>query len=324
MKSKFLIICVFLLGGLLFFSSCIKNEITPLGDTGTPRIKIREAPENIQYFSPFSGTKVVDLVTIRRDEVSEAGVNKTITVKVTNNLDSLDSYNYDYDTEYEPFPDSVATLVTTNGVSQSGNDYVVTFAPGVTAVTISMIINGDKWDPSYSYANYLVLTDGGGDQINPLANEALTAIAIKNQWDGNYKVTGSMVDFASSSLSGPYPWNVTLLTSGLYSFQVRDNDYTGGIYHKILSGTSNSYYGSFGIQINMNPDNTVNSVINVYGQPAGNGRSAELDPSGLNYYDPSTKTLYIKYWMNQTGISGLPDPPHRTSFDEVYTFTSPR
>ena len=68
----------------------------------------------------------------------------------------------------------------------------------------------------------------------------------------------------------------------------------------ILSGTSLSYYGSFGPTFTFNPttDKLV-AVTNSYGQPAANTRSAEIDPSGTNNFDPATKAIVVKFFMKQ-------------------------
>lgn len=129
---------------------------------------------------------------------------------------------------------------------------------------------------------------------------------------GDYICTGTMIDYTNSSLTGAYPWNVTLQPSTVGQMELVDDDYTGGVYHWIKSGGGNSYYGQFGVVINLDSANNVISVINKYGQPSSNGRSGELDPSGVNKFDPVTKVLKVKYWMNQNG-------GHRTSFDEVMT-----
>ncbi len=148
---------------------------------------------------------------------------------------------------------------------------------------------------------------------------AIYAFGVRNQIDGSYTQTGTMIDYANAGLTGWYPNDTYLITNG--ALQVNMYDRTiGGIYHAISNGGSLSYYGSFGVQINFNADYTVASVVNIWGQPAGNGRSAELDPSGVNKWDPVTKTLKIKYWMNQPAVLA----PHRVSFDETYTYNGVR
>ncbi|NLR82338.1 DUF4998 domain-containing protein [Chitinophaga eiseniae] len=128
-----------------------------------------------------------------------------------------------------------------------------------------------------------------------------------------YTCTGQMIDHTNASLTGAYPWNVTLRPTGATQLELVDNDQTNDVYHKILSGGNGSYYGSFGVVFTLDNNYRVISVVNKYGQPSSNGRSAELDPSGINKFDPNTRTLQVKYWMNQPGAT------HRTSFDETFS-----
>jgi len=129
-----------------------------------------------------------------------------------------------------------------------------------------------------------------------------------------------MVDFANAGLTGPYPWNVALVTSGPTQVKLMDLDYTKDFYHKIKSGSADSYYGSFGVVFNFDGSDNVTSVANLYGQPASNGRSASLDGTGVNKFDPSTNTLDVKYFMDQPSVIA----PHRTSFDEHFEYVGPR
>lgn len=139
------------------------------------------------------------------------------------------------------------------------------------------------------------------------------AVVPVNPASGRYVCTGSMIDYTNASLTGAYPWNVALRQTGPYTLELFDEDQTKDVFHKILSGGSPSSYGSFGVVLQLDDQHRVVSVINKYGQPASNGRSAELDPSGVNKYDPVAKELKVKYWMNQPGNT------HRTSFDEILT-----
>lgn len=134
-----------------------------------------------------------------------------------------------------------------------------------------------------------------------------------NLMAASYVCTGTMTDYTNALLTGPYPWNVTLRAVTATQLELVDNDNTNDVYHKILNDGGVSYYGEFGVVFNLDNNYNVISMFNKYGQPSSNGRSGELDPSGVNKFDPVTKTLKVKYWMNQPGNT------HRTSFDETFT-----
>lgn len=204
MKIRFLNYIVGSLALTLFLSSCIKNEVKELGTAGTPRVRLGEAPANILYFTPFSDVKTVHLVTVRRDEVSQAGVDQPLTVKLTNVTDSIDAYNNAEGTNYEPLPDSLFTVIANKGVIRSGNVYTVTFQPGETAVTIPIALNGAKWNLSRTYAMYFKITDPAGREITTGHSEAIAALAVKNKYDAVYEITGTLVD-ANGLYTGDYP-----------------------------------------------------------------------------------------------------------------------
>lgn len=148
-------------------------------------------------------------------------------------------------------------------------------------------------------------------------NVGFVKMGAKNMYDGEYSVDGTMVDAASATIHGSYPNHVYLITQDGVSVGMWDLD-VGGYGHLIMSGTAYSYYGSFAPVFTFDASNNVTSVTNIYGQPAANGRSGQLDPSGINKFDPATKTLSVSYWMNQPGST------HRTHFVEVYTYLGAR
>lgn len=342
MKSIFknLHLLMAILGITMLFSSCIKDDLVKLGDTGTSRVKISESPTNIQYFSPFSGKKIIDLGTIRRDAVSESDVNQALTVTVVNKKDSIDAYNDAEGTSFEPIPTTLYTLITDRGVTKvNDSTYQITFAPGVTAVPISISVDGDKWDLLKTYGMYFKFADVGGKEIASGQSELFAAIAIKNKWDGVYEVTGSMTDFSNATLthfndflssagntSGVKPpVQIELRTSGPNSCVRYDNYYYGGYYIPINSNGSASQYGSFDIVLDFDPvTNKITNVTNYYGQPApANGRYASLDPDAANTYDPDTKTIEIGFRMHQPSVITIA-PYVRTVWKETWKWIKDR
>lgn len=143
---------------------------------------------------------------------------------------------------------------------------------------------------------------------------------VKNKYDGVYNVTGTMVDFANAALTGYFPMNYHLITTGTSSVDGFDPDVWEDYFVPIKSGTATSGYGSFCPQFVFDASNKITSVTNYFGQPAGNGRSAELDPSGVNQWDPTTRTIRVKFWMNQPSVIA----GHRTAFDWTMTYKGAR
>lgn len=254
-------------------------------------------------------------VTLKLDFDAVAKYNAQLAADAIAAGDTLDDGTADFD-PFDLFPDSLYTIPS----------MVVNIPKGTKDVDFTIKVNTSKMSLSDNYILPVVIESVEGDPnavISDNIKSLLWYIQAKNRFDGHYTVTGEMVDATNAGLVGPYPWDVYLVTQGANQVAIYDNEYTHDLYHKIKSsngdGTfSDSYYGVFGVLITIGADNKVTSVVNIYGQPASNGRSAELDPSGENVWDPEKKELKVKYWMNQPG------PTHRTSFTETFKYVGSR
>ena len=174
---------------------------------------------------------------------------------------------------------------------------------------------GDDWALGYSIASI----DKQGYTISGNLHEGIVAFGIKNKYDGHYRVTGTMVDVSNATLTGRYPMDVFLVTQGGGSVAMFDNA-IGTYAHSISSGGGLSFYGSFAPLFNFNASDNISSVVNIYGQPAGNGRSAQLDPTGINKWNAATRSIDVKYFMLQPSVA----VPYRTSFNEHFEYLGPR
>jgi hypothetical protein len=234
--------------------------------------------------------------------------------KVTIAVDTsiVGAYNATNDQSYDYLPSDVFTAPTS-----------ITIPAGSLQGSAKLSVNITKlltYGSSFATGLAITTVSGGSGQIETAHSRIPIIIQVKNRYDGEYTVTGSMVDYSNATLTGPYPWDVYLITSGPNQVQLFDNDYGKNIDHKIQSGANDSQYGSFGVVFNFDADGNVTSVVNLYGQPASNGRSASLDPSGINKYDPATGSLDVKYWLDQPAVW----TPHRVSFDEHFEFVGAR
>lgn len=153
----------------------------------------------------------------------------------------------------------------------------------------------------------------------------LVRVLARNKFDGIYTVTGTLTDLGAATITGNYPMTIKLVTSSSFTCTVEEPAAAAygspPIFHSIKSGGAFSVYGSFGMVITFDASNNVASMINYYGQPASNGRSAALDALGVNKYDPAAKKVTVKYNMFQPSV--IPVGP-RVIFDEVWTYTGPR
>ena len=131
-----------------------------------------------------------------------------------------------------------------------------------------------------------------------------------------------MVDAANPSITGQFPIGVNLETSGGSSviLNATEGPFAGAYFYPILNNNSPSGYGSFTPVFILDANDNVVDVVNAYGQPAGNTRSAQIDPSGTNKWFASDKHMDVKFWMNQPSVIA----GHRTSFNLHFAYVGPR
>lgn len=147
-----------------------------------------------------------------------------------------------------------------------------------------------------------------------------TPTSTLNPWDGKYRLEGTLTDAKDPAFVWPgntYLYNVETVSSTQIRLISIDLGFAG---HLLKNGINLTYYGTFGLLVNFDPaTNKITSITNSYGQPSASGRTAVLDPSGINTWDPVTKNIKIKYWMDEAGFAG-----HRTSFDETWVYIGAR
>jgi hypothetical protein len=317
--NKFILFITILLAG----ASCIKEVDVNEGIANNEKtiIKLPQASEELWNIAldAIPGVQTVKVLEVRRDAATNSGLQEAITVKIAPNNGAITAYNTTHSTNLVPFTNY--TLETSEGVKMDGANYVVPFSAGEFVKFIKIKFDPTTLDLSKRNAMAFKVIDGGGATISA-SQEALVEIAIKNKYDGVYRVTGTMTDYANATLTGYFPQDVELITTGAVTVKMIPID-LGIEGHLILSGTSLSYYGSFGPVFKFDENNNVIEVTNIYGQPAGNTRSAALDATGVNKWDAATKKLTVKYVMKQPSVITAP-PNIRVLFDEVFTYLGPR
>lgn len=190
-------------------------------------------------------------------------------------------------------------------------------ANGTLPVQITVDKTGLTVDTTYGL--YFKIEEVSTGTIIPDAKELLVKITLRNRWDGRYRVTGTMTDVTEPTYAFTEQDVLLITTSPTQAKVIPIKLGIAGLIIKI--GGSDSYYSNFGPVFNFNSENKVTSVVNFYGQPSPTaGRSAELDPSGANNWNPSNKSMSVKFWMNQPSVI----TPHRSSFTTTWTYLGER
>jgi hypothetical protein len=308
---------------LFLLSSCLDNTgnldvFNSVNNKGIISIGQAEPGLNVKTVEISANPVSVSVV------VNAARVNKPINVTVEVDPTLLAAYNSEQaalDPAFVPFQLLPSTLYTIPSlvVAIPAGKLDTPFEVQIATATISLTAK-------YILPIVLKSVDDPSVVIASNLSSSLIAIVVKNRFDGKYTVTGTMVDNVNPNLVGYYPWKAELVTNGGLQNVLQDAEgyFSDPRIHiiKQVSPAAISGYGSFGVTFNFDDANNVVSVINLFGQPASNTRSAKLDPTGINKWDPVTKTLKVKYFMIQTNQATGTNP--RVTFDETYTYTGPR
>jgi hypothetical protein len=332
MKQK---ITVLLVGFLLTLgiSSCVKDSAPELGSKGNTIFKFNEGPRKDFYYLPFTGTQTAT-VTFTRDANSAASLQKPAEVVVLEDATLIPTGYTELPVANFSYASSDAGLILT-----SGKITAIRFAAGEFSKKIKITLTGSAWtDLSLKYAKAYKITDVAGNQLSAGQGGLVATFAIKNIWDGVYEVTSGEFDDVTSggtwshintfNAANGYPNSQYTLktfsaTKIAYWAATPFSGFQFGRTYLFNAAGGGSGYGSLSPIFEFNPTtNAVVSVTNSYGQPASNTRSFRLDPTGVNMYDPETKTIQVKYQMLQPSV--ITTAPHvRTTITETLKYVGP-
>jgi hypothetical protein len=329
MKQK---ITVLLVGFLLTLgiSSCIKDSAPELGTRGNTIIKFNDGPTKALFYSPFTDIKEVTLFTFRRDANSAADLQKPVEITLAEDATLIPA-------GYTDLPSTMYTLVADPSITVASGKVTLRFAAGEFSKSLKIRLNGASWtDLSTKYGKYYKVFDAATKQVAAGQATMTVTMSIKNAWDGVYEVEGTFSDVSAAGATWTHvndglaqygeTMHYELRTISANQCEVFDPVVYGGFYVPFSTNPGLSGYGSFSPVLTFDAaTNTITSVYNRYGTAplyvSSNGRSAALDPTGYNDYNPSTKTIRIKYFMIQPSV--VPVGP-RTTIDETWKYTGPR
>ena len=310
---------IFLFSGILFLGSCLKDDAVDnhergvTGTEGEEWVSIPKASKtntvNVFAIESVDRVQELSLFEVAYDHVDAAKTEIGATLQLDNSLVTK------VDPTVVILPTSVYTIPSLTLKIPAGERLSESFKIKVNTFTL---------DPTKVYGIGLKLAS-----VNPASakiasnlNSIVLLFTVKNRWDGEYEVTGTMVDVSSSALTGLFPMTYHLITSGALTDDGYDPIHWEDYFIPIRSGTAISGYGSFSPVFYWDQNNNIVDIKNIYGQPAGNGRYAQLDPSGVNKYDPATKTIKVKFFMFQPSVVALPNA--RVLFDWTMVYKKPR
>jgi hypothetical protein len=301
---------------LFLLSSCLKNGpyYTDFSSVaGSVDLPLAATNANGIVSFSYDATVTTTSLPVYVNVASPQAPASPTTITLAVDTAFLSQYNSANGTDYQVLPDSVYT---TSG-------WTVTVPAGKHLDSMNVTFNFSKMDLSQNYV--LPVTISQSSLPIEQWNHLLLYISVKNQFDGEYTVTGSFVDATGSFTDQDvYPVDAYLITTGPNSVEFYDNG--NGVAGKVINaGGSLSYFGAFVPVFTIDPSTgkvlSVADAVPLSDASNVHGRYAALDPTGVNQYDLATKTMKVKYIMYQNDIAaGFA----RVVFDETYTYVGPR
>jgi len=258
-------------------------------------------------YDQFNRDTTINLIPVNLT-AGPATTDVTVTFQL---LDATDAGMATYIAAGNAIPDPTKFVV-----MNAGNK--VTIPAGSSTGYVKVKFNPSNFGGFYSFGVKLTAVSDPTYTLSNLTT-GYVKFGIKNAYDGDYTLTGTLVDAANAAITGAYPNEVYLETLDATSVVMFDVT-AGNFYHLIKSGGSLSMYGVFAPVFHFDASGNVTSVTNYYGQPASNTRSGVLDPTGINKFDPATHKLSVSYYMDQPSVMA----GHRTHFVEVFTYLGKR
>ncbi|MCF0070423.1 DUF1735 domain-containing protein [Dyadobacter sp. CY261] len=305
--------------------SCLKDEMTLDPDKS---VNVIEFKNPSSFVSPAGSkyalyTKAFDLadeneypITISYSGAQVAP--EDITVNLGIDAAALSQYNAEQHKEYDLIDEKLYTMVAS-----------VVIPKGERTVVAKLKFKSNAFDFSKKYVLPIQILSASTGIVSGNFGTILLNVNAKNKYDGVYSATGKMSDATNAAFIGLYTAGkkaeYTLETISATECVITDHiNWGGAAYVPFWTGTGISGYGSFSPVVEFDPaTNKIISVKNFYGQPAANTRSAQLNPAGINIYDPAAKTVKISYWMLQPSVVAA--PPHiRTTWEEEWKFSRSR
>ncbi|WP_207536385.1 DUF1735 domain-containing protein [Desertivirga arenae] len=330
-------------------SSCLKDEpYTPDTAEAENIIELSEVPETSADASHIYATTVKSFQVVPSDEfdviISYSGSDvapQDIVVDLETDFSVVDKYNAkivkdardaaieegeDPDDAEEAVQGELFDKMPSNLFSLSSKQ--VTIKKGEKTAIVKVTVTPNKFDFSYKYGLPISIKSASYGTVSGNFNSIIYAVGAKNKWDGNYEVTATapFVDLVNPLGSGWYPLDADLITVDANSVVMASNTYLQGdpYGHPFKNNGGNSYYGNFSPIFTMDDNGNVIRVTNYYGQGGttnGSGRSARLNPSGVNKFTTNadgSKTLEVSYIMQGPGFVD------RTFFHEKWVFKGAR
>lgn len=278
MKRRILTYITFSLLLVVGFTSCVKDDFidedTRLKDQGTTYLRLFDGPVKATYSLPYKEVRKVKVLEVRRDANDAAHLNTAITFDLTASAQVLAAYNTDNKASLVAMPTSMYTFSAgQSGIAQTSTGYSITLNSGEFVKELYVDIDGSKWtDISVKYAFAYTLGSAAGTKTLSAQGSIVSFFGIQNIYQGTYASVGFFTHPTAAS-SRDIARDKDLVTINETTCETEFADLGGSGYMMWLR---------------VNADNTVTVI------PKGS-TPATMQMSGVNKYDPATKSFTLNY-----------------------------
>jgi len=263
MKKKILskLFIIGLLPGMFSLSSCLKDSrYVDFSKAGT-LVELPLAATSVAQFGSYDISSTPVPLKLVVNVASSAPLSAPLNVTLGVDAAALTAYN----------TKTGKSLVLLPSTNYDISGLKGTVPANQRTVTLNFSIHTDGLDPLSSYGLPVSITDAGGQKISNYKT-LIFVINVKNQYDGNYHVTGVRIHPTLGNFD--FDYNADLSTTGATS-----------VAGPVLADLGED------ITITVNPDNTVTL--------SGNANRDVFPTAGqTNVYDPATKTFHLHYYYN--------------------------
>jgi hypothetical protein len=242
---------------------------------------------------------VLDFVAVRlaSEEVASEDINVTLSTSTSATL--ISDYNTANGTNLVAFPTNLYTV--------QGSGLVVTIPKGQREGYLKIKVNPSTFDPSSTYAvGYSIASvDKPGYTISQNFKNFLAIVGAKNDYDGRYAVTGTLVD-ANGLYIGVYPTEIDLITvsGNQVLYYQHEIDYPNYVVESIATGG----LANTGIRPKITFDQATDKVTSI----VRNSDNTPMVVGTISKFNRADRSLDIEWTLGRW---------HAT---EHYTYLGPR
>lgn len=291
-----------LLAVIILPTSCIEDPESAVEGVGQNRFRVPAGNFSLIAFNAAQETRPI--IEIFRDVNSNSALNQPASFTMTLSASALEAYNDEHDTDFELLPTANYSLQGIEGTT-------VNFGAGEFSKMISLSLNPTGLDFSKQYALAYTLSNPSNDYgISATQGDVIvTQITVKNDFDGNYKVSIGQAGWTAYGIyEGPpveYPGSIAFETSGATTVKVTNN-YTGT---SLWPGFSDDGTGpaatQFGAITPVFTFDTAGKLVSI-ANPGADARNRQLvlNPASSateNVFNLEDKSFTLNLLFKQTG-----------------------